>query len=310
MRTIAATMLLALLCTAASADLVVGIMPAINSVPLVVAEEMGFFSDEGVTVRLELFQGQLQREAALQSRAIDGTVSDLINAIQGWSRGAPTAVLAVSQGDFGLLTSPGSGIRDLAGWKALGGRKVSTGLLEASIVFCVTEHLVARAGIDPASIELVPVVQVAARLEMLLAGRLEAACLPEPLSSLAASRGAHLLASSSSLGVEYGVLLFRREAAAGKRAEIAAFFRAYDRAAAEINARPRARLQAIVSRCGFPPAVRDLLQLPRFTPAHLPSRESVRDVASWMKEKGLIDSMPAWDQVVLGGFARQDAGTP
>jgi NitT/TauT family transport system substrate-binding protein len=310
MKRIAVAALLALLCTAASADLVVGIMPAINSVPLVVAEEMGFFEEEGVKVRLELFQGQLQREAALQSRAIDGTVSDLINAIQGWSRGAPTAVLAVSEGDFGLLTAPGSRIGDLAAWRELGGRKVSTGLLEASIVYYVTERLVARAGIDRGSIELVPVVQVPVRLEMLLAGQLQAACLPEPLSSLAASLGAHLVASSSSLGGAYGVLLFRREAAAGKRAEIAAFFRAYDRAAAEINAHPRAHLQAIVSRCGFPPAVRDLLQLPRFKPAHLPPRESVRDVASWMEEKGLIDSIPAWDQVVLGGFARQDAGTP
>ena len=165
---------------------------------------------------------------------------------------------------------------------------MSTGLLEASIVFFVTERLVARAGIDPSSIELVPVVQVPARLEMLLAGRLEAACLPEPLSALAASRGAHLVASSSSLGVDYGVLLFRREAAAVKRAEIAAFFRAYDRAAAEINARPRSHLQAILTGCGFPPAVRDIVQLPRFTPGPPPPPEAVREVASWMKEKGLI----------------------
>ena len=123
MRTAAACALLALLCTTASADLVVGIMPAINSAPLVVAQEMGYFADEGVSVRLELFQGQMQREAALQSRAIDGTVSDLINAILGWSRGAPTAVLAVSQGDFGLLTRPArvSGISE-TGRHSGGGR--------------------------------------------------------------------------------------------------------------------------------------------------------------------------------------------
>ena len=48
------------------ADLSVGLMPAMNSIPLVVAEKAGFFSDFGVNVRLVPFSGQLERETALR----------------------------------------------------------------------------------------------------------------------------------------------------------------------------------------------------------------------------------------------------
>ena len=254
----------------AFADLTIGLMPAINSVPLVAAEERGYFAAEGVRVTLTLFQSQMYREAALQSHAIDGTVSDLINAIQGWSRNAGTMVTSASEGDFGLLASPRSDLRDLQDWRKLGKRTVPTGLLEASIVFYVTERLLQAAGADPSSVQLVPIVQVPLRMEMLLSGQVEAACLPEPLSTAAVQRGARLLADSSRLGTTVGVLLFTKRALAGKKDEIAAFYRAYNRAVADLNADPVSFRAAVAQKCEFPPAVKDLLRFPRFRAAFVP----------------------------------------
>ncbi len=94
---------------AAEPALRIGLMPAMNSAPLVVADRAGFFADEGVMVELELFTSQLNRETALQAGRIDGTVSDLINAIQAWARGFPLRVTSASQGVFSLLAAPSSG---------------------------------------------------------------------------------------------------------------------------------------------------------------------------------------------------------
>ncbi len=303
---------LAALVAAASAraDLAVGLMPALNSAPLVAAEERGYFEAEGVRVTLTLFQSQMYREAALQSNAIDGTVSDLINAIQGWNRSAGTMVTSASQGDFGLLAAPRSALGDLAGWKAVGTRKVPTGLLEASIVFYVTERLLQAAGADPASVQLVPIVQVPVRMEMLLAGQVEAACLPEPLSTAAVQRGARLLADSSGLDRTVGVILFTGRALAEKPAEIAAFYRAYDRAVADLHARPDAFRTPVALRCEFPASVRESLRFPRYRRAFVPTAADVADVASWMKQKGLIEKLPAWDDIVLGSFVSGNARTP
>lgn len=294
----------------ASAELRVGLMPAYDSIPLVVADAAGLFRAQAVTVRLVPFNGQLERETALQAGALDGTVSDLINAIQSWRHGSGARVTSATDGAFSLLASPGGRLTTLQDWPgpgAAGAAKVSTGLLENSIVYYLTERMLSAGGRDPSRVELVPIVQLPARLEMLLAGKLDAACLPEPLATLAVSRGAHALADSGAMGTTPGVLLFTRKALAEKRAQINAFYRAYDAAVEEVNARPGEWRDAIVQGCAFPPTVAPVMRLPRFRPAFLPPPALVADVGRWMVEKGLVDMAPGFDDLVAPGFASRDA---
>jgi NitT/TauT family transport system substrate-binding protein len=309
-RNLSMLLLTLLMASGGWADLKIGLMPAYNSIPLVVGEKKGLFSAEGVRVELVPFSSQLNRETALQTGSIDGTVSDMINAIQSWSRGFGARVTSVTEGSFCLLSSPQSSLRTVADWGRGNGGNVRTGLLENSIVFYVTERMLQSGGGDPSRIELVPILQLPARLEMLLAGRIEAACLPEPLATMAFSRGAHRISDTDAMGTTPGVLLFSGKALAGKQGEIRAFYRAYDAAVAETNANPEAYRAAIVAGCEFPPAVEGLMKIPRFRRSFTPSVSQVRDVAGWMKEKGLVATVPTYDDVVLRGFASTDAETP
>jgi NitT/TauT family transport system substrate-binding protein len=294
---------------AAGAVLRIGLMPALNSAPIVVAEQAGFYAREGVAVEIELFTSQLNRETALQAGRIDGTVSDLINAIQAWARGFPLRVTSASQGIFSLLAAPRAGPATLDEWKTAG-RRVSTGLLENSTVYYVAERALERAGIDPRTIELVPVAQVPARSELLLAGRVEAAVLPEPLATLAVLRGARRLSDSSADDAASGVLLFRQQVLNERAAEIRSFYRAYDRAVEELNARPSAWRAAVAEACQFPRESVPVLTFPRFRPAYLPAEADVEDVAAWMIGKGLISAAPAWADVIADGFTATDARRP
>jgi len=294
---------------AAAAPLRVGLMPAMNSAPLIVADRAGFFAREGVAIELELFTSQLNRETALQAARIDGTVSDLINAIQAWARGFPVKVASASQGVFSLLAAPSAGPASLAAWKAAG-RKVPTGLLENSTVYYVAERALERAGADTGTIELVPVAQVPARLELLLAGRIEAAVLPEPLATLAVRQGARRLADSAADDAASGVLLFREPVLRDRAGDVRAFYRAYDRAVEEINLHPEAWRSAVVEGCQFPKAVEAGLAFPRFLPAYLPAEADVNDVAAWMIARGLIASAPRWIDIVVTGLTPTDARRP
>jgi NitT/TauT family transport system substrate-binding protein len=300
----------ALVACSAWADLKVGLMPAYNSIPLVVADKKGLFVAEGLHVELVPFSSQLNRETALQTGNIDGTVSDMINAIQAWSHGFGAKVTSVTEGTFSLLSSPQSPLRTVADWKTRDTNKVRTGLLENSIVYYVTERMLQSGGANPSSVDLVPIVQLPARLEMLLAGRIEAACLPDPLATMAVARGAHRISDTDAMGTTPGVLLFSRKAIAEKQREIAAFYRAYDKAVIETNANPEAYRSAIVTECEFPPAVAGLMKIPRFRASFVPAASQVEDVARWMNEKGLVTSVPRYDEVVLRGFASSDAGAP
>jgi NitT/TauT family transport system substrate-binding protein len=198
----------------------------------------------------------------------------------------------------------------LKDWKSRTTGKVQTGLLENSIVYYITERMLQAAGADPGQIELIPIVQLPARLEMLLAGRVEAACLPKPLATMAASRGAHRLAESDGMGTTPGVILFTKKALAQKGDEIKAFYRAYDASVDEVNANPEAYREAIVISCDFPPAVSSLMQIPRFRHACLLAETQVRDVSAWMKQKGLVSRIPFYTDVVVQGYEAADARTP
>ncbi|MGA2480481.1 MAG: ABC transporter substrate-binding protein [Spirochaetia bacterium] len=300
---IAAAAFITVLAAGGWADLRVGLMPAYNSIPLVVAEKKGLFEAEGIKVELLPFSSQLNRETALQTAAIDGTVSDMINAIQAWSQGFGARVTSASEGNFSLLSSPKSAVRTLDDWKKRAPGKIRTGLLENSIVFYLTEDMLTAAGADTASVDLVPILQLPARLEMLIAGQIEAATLPEPLATVAEARGAHRLADAEALGPTPGVLLFTKKALAEKSREISAFYRAYDKAVQEINTNPESYRAAIVERCEFPPAVTRLMKIPRFSPSFVPSAAEVAAVARWMQRKGLVSGIPAYADIVATGFA-------
>lgn len=44
----------------------IGLMPDIDSIPFIIAQEKGFFKDEGVNVELQQFKSAMDRDSALQ----------------------------------------------------------------------------------------------------------------------------------------------------------------------------------------------------------------------------------------------------
>ena len=115
------------------------------------------------------------------------------------------------------------------------------------------------------------------------------------------------MADTEAMGTTPGVILFTKRALAGKSREIAAFYRAYDMAVREVNANGEKYRADIIAGCQFPPAVKDLMRMPKFRPSFAPSAEQVADVALWMKGKGLVPQLPRFQDIVVSGFAA-DAG--
>ena len=173
-----------------------------------------------------------------------------------------------------------------------------TGLIESSIVTFLTEKMLRRAGVDPATIELVTTVQVPVRMELLLSGRLDAACLPEPMATVAVGRGALRIADTTSLAATPGVLLFTGRAVAERAREIRALLAACDLAVAEVNRNGDRYRPLIAARAGFPAEVEATFVLPRFRPAEVPTLEEVAEVETWMKAHGLLKTPVAYSDLV------------
>lgn len=282
-------------------DLTVGMMPAVNSIPLIIADEAGFFSREGISVDLVMFTSQLNRESALQTHQVDGTISDLINAVQGISNKLKVKVTSRSNGMFSLLTSPSSDITSIKDWVSAG-RTIKTGLLENSIIYYVTEKMLLLQKADPDTIDLVNTVNVPGRMEMLLADKIEAACLPEPVARAAAFRGARIIADTRIMNHTPGVLLFTQKAIDDKDDAIAAFYRAYNEAVNLLNEDKYAYREQVVKRGKFPDIVKDNMILPQYTRAAVPSASEVGEVVNWMLKNGLISEVPEYSRLVDTSF--------
>jgi NitT/TauT family transport system substrate-binding protein len=266
-----------------AAELRVAVLPDADSLPILVAEAEGRFAAEGVTVRIVPFKTAVERDAAFQAGAVDAAVSDLLAAALAVQGGFDVRVASLTDGRYGIVAAPGSGITtasQLAG--------VSIGISSNTIIEYAVDSLLRRAGIAPESIRGLAVPKMPVRMELLLSGQLKAACLPEPLLTAARAKGATLLAASDGAGLHAGVLVFSRRVIDGRSAEVSAFFRAYWKAARAINADNDAYRSFLVDKAGFPEEVRDAYNFVRYERPRLPAEKDVTEVLDWMRRKGIL----------------------
>lgn len=270
---------------ATAPDLVVGVLPDVDSIPLVIAHIRGTFADAGVRVRLERFTSPVVRDSAFQAGEVDGVVSDILAAVFAKQAGMDVWITSATDGSYKLLVSAEADVQSIRG---LRGRQI--GLSRNTIIEYCTDRMLAEAGLSPADVEKVAIPQIPVRMEMLTAGKISAAVLPEPLASNARAAGAELLDSSDRLGVDPGVLLFTGHAVHEKPSALRAFYRAYNEAVAYLRtASPSEYLDDLITGAGFPESIRGVLSLPDYHPARPPSPAEIRQVGGWLREKGLSD---------------------
>lgn len=274
--------------------IVIGLMPDIDSLPFVIAQEKGFFKDEGVEVRLLPFKSAMERDAALQSGNLDGAVSDLLAAAFAKSGGFDVKVTSATDGMYRLLAGPGETAADVA---ALAGKEVAVS--KNTIIEYVTDQILHANHMAENSVKKIVIPQIPTRLELLQQGKLSAATLPEPLASVAVHHGCRYLVGSNDLGIHPGVMLFTKNAVDTKREQVRAVYRAYNKAVRYLKETPRAAyIDIAVEKSGFPPVAKETLVLPAYHEARLPEERDVAACIAWLKEKRLIEATYTYQDIV------------
>ena len=268
---------------AAHPPLRIGVLPDVDSLPILVADAEGIFTTHGVAVQVTRFTTAVERDAALQSGKLDGAVSDLLGAALAAKGGFDLRVTSLTDGRYGIVAAPGSGITTAAG---LAG--VPIGISTSTIIQYATDVLLSRAGLTRSQIVGLSVPKIQVRMELLAAGQLKAACLPEPLLSVARARGATLIAASDAAGFGAGVLLFPRALLDTRLDDARRFYAAYRDACQKINGDNDAYRDFLVEKASFPREIVSSFQFVRYQTPRLPSVQDVRDVLTWMKTAGLL----------------------
>ena len=276
-------------------SLTIGLMPDTDSLPFIIAQEKGYFAEEGLQVELQQFKSAMDRDSALQSGNLDGAVSDMLAAAFAKDGGFDVKVTSMTDGSYKMIAAPGEGKVSV---QALSGKEVAVS--RNTIIEYVTDHILASSGMADDAIEKVVIPQIPTRLEMLQTGKLAAATLPEPMAAIAVHNGCRFVAGSDELGINPGVILFTGKAAKDKAQEIKAMYRAYNKAVDYLNHADRSEyIDIAVAKGGFPPAAKEALALPAYHSASLPKESDVTDCIAWLKDKALIKTAYGYNDVVL-----------
>jgi NitT/TauT family transport system substrate-binding protein len=287
--------LAAFLCAAVSATgtafaqagtpLRVGVLTDADSLPLLVARDDGFFKTAGANVELVKFKTAIERDAALQSGAVDGAVSDLLALVLANQGGFAIKATSLTDGRYGLVAAPNSRIASAG---ELG--DIAVGISSKTVIQYAAETMEAKAGVSRDRIRGLAVPNMQVRMELLLSGQLEAACLPEPLLSVVCAKGAHLLAASDDSGLGAGIIAFSKTALDTRLSDIAAFYRGYAAAAAAIDAKSDSYRGYLVDKAGFPAEARDAFRFVVYREPRLPTEESIDSVVAWLKAKAILSA--------------------
>jgi NitT/TauT family transport system substrate-binding protein len=296
MRRTAGLLLLTLLLatTAQAKTLRMGILPVLDTLPLQVAVHDGLFADEGLDVELVPFASALERDTAMQSGQLDGYFGDLLNTLLLIQGGVPMRIATVSyattpgQPMFALATAPGKEAVEPD-------VPLTVGISKATIIEFLLDRMrmeiasVAALELDKTEIRKIPI-----RLQMLLSGQIDAALLPEPLASLARSRGAAWLATDESLGIPLTVVCLHERL----RGEFDDFLDAYEEAVERINDRPGDYHALMVETCRIPESLAADFPVYRYPEPDLPTEDAIWRVQQWMLSRGMLNSMLDYGKLV------------
>lgn len=273
----------------------IGLMPDIDSVPVIMAQEKGYFAEEGLKVNIQQFKSAMDRDAALQSGNLDGAISDMLAVAFAKSGGFDVKVTAFTNGSYKLIAGKDAEVNSV---HDLIGKDVA--ISKNTIIEYVTDQITATNNMPENSLNKVVIPQIPTRLEMLQNGKLAAATLPEPMGSIAIYNGCKYITGSDELGINPGVMMFTSKAVESKKAELQAFYRAYNKAVAYLNDTDKAQyMDIVIEKSGFPAAAKDALALPKYRPAGLPKQQDVNDCLTWMNQKNLIKQNYTYDDIVV-----------
>ncbi|SHM59227.1 NitT/TauT family transport system substrate-binding protein [Caldanaerovirga acetigignens] len=276
--------------------LVIGVLPDVDSIPLIIAEAKGYFREEGVEVKLEHFKSAMERDSALQSGKIDGAVSDILAAAFANDGGFKVKITSLTNGTYKLLAGKEKNIDAVEKMK---GKDIA--ISKNTIIEYATDKILEKYGVNPDEVSKVVVPQIPARLEMLQNGKVNAATLPDPLASVAVKNGAKVIESTDRVGINPGVLLFSQQAIEQKENEIKAFYRAYNKAVEFLNQNEKSSyIDIVIEKAGFPQDVKEIINLPKYTKAGLPSKEDFNEVMDWLVKKGLVKKAFSYEELVDG----------
>lgn len=260
-----------------------GAMPAVDSLPVYIADKEGYFEEEGLDLSLNSFKSPKDRDAALTSGHLDGANTDLI-ALSAYRQGdMDVKIVSQSIGTFSVLT----GSDDVTSLTDLKGKTAGYAKNQAPYYFL--DKALQQDGLKVSDVGFEEVPQIPVRVELTLNKKIDATVVPEPFRTIGMSQGLKELANSQELDIQSTVFGFTNEALTDKKEAIEAFYRAYNKGVDYVNTHEIDDYYDVLKeKIGFTDAIKKDVTLPNFTHAKQIDGKQVDNAFSWSKQEGIF----------------------
>jgi len=274
------------------APIKIGTLPTEDALPLWAAEAKGLFTKAGLKVEIITFPSAAERDIALNAGSINAEMGDIIAAASLEPAGTDVRIATVmlgatpQQGRFGIVAAPKNGPKTLAE-AAKAGVATSSNTIQEYVL----DGLMTEADVATDTIKKIEVKKVPERFALLMASKLPAAALPEPLLTLATKQGAPLLADDTkgeNLSQTVLIVAEKFESSPEGRATIDKLLQVWDEAVQLVNSDPNAWRQTLVDKARLPQPLATSYQVQTYPNAQEPTRDEVESVLTWMRAKQLL----------------------
>ena len=173
----------------------VGVLPVMNTLPLFVAQSEGFYDAHGIIVELLPLESARDRSIGLQTGQIDIGNNDVMGAALQVASGDQLKIIrhdpfTAGTPFFSIVTRNGAGLssqEDVVAALAAGQIQVAVG--HNTVTEYMASRLLKDAGYEVQANDYIEISAIPLQLEQLIQGTVEAALLPEPLTTLAVETG-------------------------------------------------------------------------------------------------------------------------
>jgi len=282
----------------------VGLLPILDALPIHAADSLGYFEAEGITVEMVPVASGPERDQLMQSGQIDAMINELVSVM--FFNQTETEVVAVRFARtaseetplFTILAAPESSVEDpddLAG--------VEIAVSEATVIEYTTERMLQAAGLSDDEIVTLAVPKIPDRLNLLIAGQLQAAALPEPAVSVAVLNGASIVLDDTLIpDLSSSLITFDADFVSSHPEAVRGFLRAVERAVSEINANPDSWGELLIARNLLAPDLVDIIILPTYPEAGVPNETTYADALRWALAKGYLETELAYSSCVTDAY--------
>jgi NitT/TauT family transport system substrate-binding protein len=278
---------------AAPADnmkLKIGIMPAVDSAPILLAEKKGYFKELGLEMDIQVYNNAANRESALQSGELDGAMTDLIAFVNNKQNGLDIKITTSTDGSFPFLLK-----KDFVDQK-----NIKIGMMEISVSNFLSDQFLK----DKYEMEKIFINEIPARLEMIKAGQLDMANLPEPIASMGELGGLEKVVYNNPDDFMPEAMVFTGKVLKEKQKELELFHQAYNKAVEDIKNNDDEARDVLIEKMELNPEIKDLMTLPQYHTVRVPDEAYMNKVIDWVEAVQKLDITVPYDQMIERKFVK------